>query len=104
MERFFSPQNIERYRKLLDISTGESQRRMILKYLSAQELAMRSALELKVRVEPRGDKYIWELRRDGHYQPVKFSAPVYLSKEAARGSGNEARTLYLARLTARRSR
>ena len=29
MERFFSQQNIERYRKLLDISTDEPQRRMI---------------------------------------------------------------------------
>ena len=54
MERFFSPQNIERYRKLLDISTGEPERRIILKSLSAQELAMRSE-------PPRGDKHIWEL-------------------------------------------
>ena len=36
--------------------------------------------ELTVRVEPRGDKYIWELHRDYHYQPVKFSAPIYLSE------------------------
>jgi hypothetical protein len=102
MERFFSPQNIERYRKLRDISTGEPERRMILKSLSGQELAMRSAPELKVRVEPRGNKYIWELRRAGRYQPVKFSAPLYLSKETAGAFGNEARTLYIARLAARR--
>jgi hypothetical protein len=60
--------------------------------------------ELTVRVESRGDKYIWVLHRDGHYQTVKFSAPLYLSEEAARASGNEARTLYVARLTAKRSR
>ena len=102
MERFFSTQNIERYRKLLDISTAEPERRMILKSLSAQELAMRSAPELEVRVEPRGNKYIWELRRVGRYQPVKFSAPIYLSKETAAAFGNEARTLYLTRVAARR--
>ena len=52
---------------------------------------------LKVRVERRGDKYAWELHRDGVAQPVKFSAPVYLSEEAARTSGNEVRKDYLAR-------
>jgi hypothetical protein len=31
---------------------------------------------LTVRVERRGDKYTWELHRDGHFHPVKFSAPV----------------------------
>jgi hypothetical protein len=60
--------------------------------------------ELTVRVEPRGDKYIWELRRDGHFQTVKFSAPLYQSEEAARASGNQARSLYLAHLAARRPR
>jgi hypothetical protein len=58
--------------------------------------------ELRVRVERRGDKYTWELRRDGHFQPVKFSAPVHLSEKAARASGNKVRTRYLARLAARR--
>src|SRR5260370_39809773 len=38
----------------------------------------------------------WELHRDGHFQPVRFSAPVYLSEEAARASGNEVRTVHLA--------
>jgi len=106
MERFFSQQNIERYRKLFDISTDKPQRGLIFKLLAAQAHTLRTGVtsELRVRVERRGENYIWELLRDGHFQPVKFSAPVYLSEEAARVSGNEARTLYLARLAARRSR
>jgi hypothetical protein len=56
---------------------------------------------LKVRVERRGDKYIWELHRDGLAQPVKFSAPIYSSEEAARASGDEVRKDHLARLAAR---
>ena len=62
---------------------------------------------LRVQVERRGDKYIWALLRDGHFHPVKFSAPVYLSEEAARAAGNEVRTDHLAqlaRLAARRLR
>jgi hypothetical protein len=106
MERFFSHENIERYRKLFDISTDEPQRRLIFKLLAVQVHTMQTGAnsELRVRVERRGDKYIWELRRDGHFQPVKFSAPVYLSEKAARASGNEVRTRYLDRLAARRSK
>jgi hypothetical protein len=62
---------------------------------------------LRVRVERRGDKYAWELHRDGHFRPVKFSVPIYLSEQAARAAGNEVRTIhlaYLARLAARRQR
>jgi hypothetical protein len=100
MERFFSQQNIEHYRKLLDTSTDEPQRRLIFKLLAAQAHAvqMDANSSLTVRVERRGDKYTWELHRDGHFQPVKFSAPVYLSEEAARASGNEVRRDHLARL------
>jgi hypothetical protein len=106
MERFFSQQSSERYRKLLDISAEETQRRPIFKLLAAQVHTMRTSAtnELRVRVERRGDNYIWELHRDGHLQPVKFSAPVYLSEEAARTFGNEARTRYLAHLAATRPR
>src|SRR5208337_285226 len=107
MERFFSQQNIERYRKLLDISTDEPERRLIFKLLAAQTIQMDTNRSLTVRVERRGDKYTWQLHRDGHFQPVKFSAPVYVSEEAARAFGNEARTVhlaYLARLAARRQR
>jgi hypothetical protein len=53
---------------------------------------------LTVQVQRSGDKYTWELRRDGHFYPVKFSVPIYLSEEAARASGNEARTVHLAHL------
>ena len=53
---------------------------------------------LHVRVERRGDKYIWALHRDGHFHPVRFSAPVYSSEEAARVAGNEVRTDHLAHL------
>jgi hypothetical protein len=62
---------------------------------------------LHVRVEQHGDKYTWELHRDGRFQPVKFSAPVYVSEEAARAAGAEARTEHLAtlaRFAARRAR
>jgi hypothetical protein len=109
MERFFSQQNIEWYRKLLDISTDERQRRLIFKLLAAQvhTIKMDANSSLRVRVERRRDKYTWGLHRDGHFSPVKFSVPVYLSEEAARTAGNEARTVhlaYLARLAARRLR
>jgi hypothetical protein len=107
MERFFSQQNIERYRKLRDIPDG-SERQLIFRLLKAQvnTFHLDAVSGLRVRVERRGDKYIWELHRDGHIQPVKFSAPIYLSEEAARASGNEARSLHLAhlaRLATRRS-
>jgi hypothetical protein len=45
MERFVSQQNIERYRKLLDISTDEPQRRMILKLLAEEQEKFRQARE-----------------------------------------------------------
>jgi hypothetical protein len=53
---------------------------------------------LTVRVGRRGDKYTWELHRDGRFHPVKFSAPVYASEEAARAAGHEVRTDHLAQL------
>ena len=37
MERFVSQQNIERYRKLLDRSTDEAQRRVIFKLLAEEQ-------------------------------------------------------------------
>jgi hypothetical protein len=37
MERFVSQQNIERYRKLLDISTDKPQRRVIFELLTEEE-------------------------------------------------------------------
>ena len=91
MERFFSQENIERYRKLFDMSTTEPQRRLILDLLAlhAHTMQVAACSELTVRVERRGGKYTWQLHRDGHFQPVKFSAPVYLSEKAARASGNE---------------
>jgi hypothetical protein len=103
MERFFSQQNIERYRKLLDISTDEPE--LIFKLLAAQTIQMDKNSSLTVRVERRGDKYTWELHRDGRFHPVRFSAPVFVSEEAARAAGNEVRTDHLAqlaRLAARR--
>jgi hypothetical protein len=56
---------------------------------------------LDVRVVRRGDKYVWELHREGVAQPLKFSAPIYLSETAARTSGDEARKDHLARLAAK---
>jgi hypothetical protein len=89
------------YRKLLDISTDEPHRRLIFKSLAAQAhtIIQMDDSSLTVRVKPHGDKYTWELHRDGHFHPVKFSAPIYLSEEVAKASGNEARTIYLAHLT-----
>jgi hypothetical protein len=57
---------------------------------------------LKVRVARSGDKYTWELRRDGVVQPVRYSVPIYLTEEAANAAGNEARSAHLARLAAGR--
>ena len=57
------------------------------------------ASSLTVRVERHGDKYAWELHRDGQFHPVKFSAPVYLSEKAARFAGYEVRTDHVAQLT-----
>jgi hypothetical protein len=45
MERFVSQQNIERYRKLLDLSTDEPQRRMIFKLLAEEQEKFRQARE-----------------------------------------------------------
>jgi hypothetical protein len=63
-----------------------------------QQKYMDANRTLTVQVQQSGDKYTWELRRDGHFYPVKFSVPIYLSEEAARASGNEARTVHLAHL------
>jgi hypothetical protein len=63
---------------------------------------MDGSRSLEVRVEKRGDKYVWELHREGVARPVKFSAPVYLSETAAaRTSGDEVRKDHLAQLAAR---
>jgi hypothetical protein len=62
---------------------------------------METVGSLTVHVERRGNKYLWELRRDGLAQPVKFSVPIYLSEEAARNSGNDALKDHLARLAAK---
>ncbi len=62
---------------------------------------MNNSESLKVRVARRGDKFIWELHRDGVAQPVRFSVPAFLSEESANASGFEARTAHLARLAKR---
>ena len=59
---------------------------------------MSAEAQLRVLVERRGEKFIWELRRDGHFRPVKFSVPIYFSEDAAMAAGGEVRTHYLARL------
>ena len=92
---------------LLDSSIGVPERRLILRYWQRRLLQMDSYRSLTVRVGRRGDKYIWELHREGHFHPVKFSSPLYVSEEMARAFGNEARTIhlaYLSRLAARRPR
>jgi rubrerythrin len=42
MELFVSQQNIERYRKLLEISTDEFKRRLIFKLLSEEQEKLRN--------------------------------------------------------------
>ena len=51
---------------------------------------MNTSDSLKVRVARRGDKFLWELHRDGVIQPIKFSIPVFASEDAAKASGAEA--------------
>jgi hypothetical protein len=53
---------------------------------------------LTVQVAQHGDKYAWELYSDGHYQPIKFSVPIFLSQAAAQAAGHDVRARYLARL------
>ena len=67
----------------------------------AHTVSMDGSRSLEVRVEKRGNKYVWELHREGVAQPVKFSAPIYLSEAAARASGDAVRKDHLARLAAR---
>jgi hypothetical protein len=62
---------------------------------------MDSNSSLKVHVERRGNKYIWELHRDGVDGPIKHSVPIYSSADTARTSGDRARQDHLARLAAR---
>ena len=45
MERFIRQQNIERYRRLIDISTDEAQRRVIFKLLAEEQEKFRQARE-----------------------------------------------------------
>jgi hypothetical protein len=59
---------------------------------------MSTSESLTVHVARCGDKFLWELHRDGIAQPVKFSVPIFLSEDAAKASGTEARSAHLARL------
>jgi rubrerythrin len=45
MERFVTQQNIERYRRLIDISTDEAQRRVIFKLLAEEQEKFKQARE-----------------------------------------------------------
>ena len=101
VDRFYSQQNIQLYRKLFDRATDEPHRRLLFDVLAAQARSMAESEPVRVHVERRGDKYVWELRRTGHFRPVKFSAPLYSSEEEARASGNEVRKSFLARSATR---
>ena len=50
---------------------------------------------LTVQVARHGDKYAWKLYSDGHYQPIKFSVPIFLSEDAAHAAGQDVRARYL---------
>jgi hypothetical protein len=60
-------------------------------------------LSLSVLVQKCGEKFIWELRRDGLSQAIKFSAPIYLSKKEAKTSGENVRTTYIIRNASKKS-
>ena len=53
---------------------------------------------LTVQVALHGDKYAWKLYSDGHYHPIKFSVPIFLSADAAHAAGHDVRARYLVRL------
>ena len=103
MERFFSQDNIERYRKLFDMSTDEPQRRLMFELLAVQAHTMQMGVNSELIVRFRTARVTntpGSFAVMAIFNPVKFSAPVFLSENAARASGNEVRTLYLARLAA----
>lgn len=54
--------------------------------------------KLTVQVAQHGDKYAWKLYSANHYQPIKFSVPIFPSQDDARAAGDEVRARYLARL------
>jgi hypothetical protein len=56
---------------------------------------------LTVGVSQSGDKYIWQLYREGIIQKVKYSGPIYFSAQSAMTAGKKARAFYLARLEPR---
>jgi hypothetical protein len=51
----------------------------------------------------RFEKFIWELRRDGLSQAIRFSAPIYSSKKEAKTSGENVRTTYIIRNASKKS-
>ncbi|MGA8818948.1 MAG: hypothetical protein WB624_16745 [Xanthobacteraceae bacterium] len=53
---------------------------------------------LRVQVARHGDKYAWKLYSGGHYEPIKFSVPIFLSEDAAHAAGHDVRARYLVRL------
>jgi hypothetical protein len=59
---------------------------------------------LSVRVAKSGNNYLWEIHRDGIAEKVKYSAPIYITEEAAMAAGCEARALYVVRLERSRKR
>jgi hypothetical protein len=59
---------------------------------------------LTVRVDRIGNKYIWQLYREGIVEKVKYSGPFYMSEESALAAGHAARTMYLTRLAHQKQR
>jgi hypothetical protein len=49
---------------------------------------------LTVRVDRIGNKYIWQLYREGIFEKVKYSGPFYKSEEFAMAAGLAARPLH----------
>ena len=55
-------------------------------------------------VDRIGNKYIWQLYRQGIVEKVKYSGPFYMSEEFAMVAGHTARTIYLTRLAHQKQR
>src|ERR1700758_4487637 len=60
-----------------------------------------TTVKLTVQVAQRGNKYAWQLYSPDHYQPIKYSVPIFLSQDAAQAAGEEVLARYLARSAAR---
>jgi hypothetical protein len=53
---------------------------------------------MEVHVCRHGGSFAWELHRPDKFKAVRYSVPIYVSEEAARSAGYEARRLLFAKV------